>query len=222
MFVLALLDREHLDNGPFLKSLSVTLSQLEDVRVLFIHSDSEYTERVMQLGVMRDEALIRSTRELNRRLSSLFSNEGSACVGLNGYQKDSLMLKDGALKVNSDYLSEILTHSHVILSNMVTDRDNGSTAYIDPARLAATLAEALKPDHLIVFSTRESGGAIIDHRYGKSGETFSPSDERITSLIPAEMKASEVGYRLTGLRQFTALPDVSGMLKVRIQGLKSH
>jgi hypothetical protein len=224
MLVIALLDREHLDNGPFLKSLSVTLSQLVDVRVLFIHADSEYTDRVMQLGVMREEALIRSTRELNRRLSSLFSDEGIACVGLNGYQKDSLMLKDGALSADSDYLREILTHSHVILSNMVTDRDNGGTAYVAPARLATTLVDALKPDHLIVFSTRESGGAFVDHGNGnvKSGETFSPSDERITGLIPAEMKASEVGYRLTGLRQFTALPDVSGMLKVKIEGLKSH
>lgn len=221
MLVIALLDREHLDNGPFLKSLSVTLSQLVDVRVLFIHADSEYTDRVMQLGVMREEALIRSTRELNRRLSSLFSDEGSACVGLNGYQKDTLLLKDGALIVDSDYLREILSHSHIILSNMVTDRDNGGTAYVAPARLAATLSDALKPDHLIVFSTRESGSAIIDHGNGNSGETL-PSDERIAGLIPAEMKASKVGYRLTGLRQFTALPDVSGMLKVKIEGLKSH
>jgi hypothetical protein len=216
MLVIALLDREHLDNGPFLKSLSVTLSQFGDVRVLFIHADSEYTDRVMQLGVMREEALTRSTRELNRRLASLFSDEGSACVGLNGYQKDSLMLKDRALIVDSDYLREILAHSHVILSNMIADRDNGGTAYIAPARLAATLADALKPDHLIVFSTRESGGPIVDHGNGNRGETFSSSDERLTGLIPAEMRASEVGYRLAGLRQFAALPDVSGMLNVKI------
>ncbi|MFN2373680.1 MAG: hypothetical protein ABR545_07680 [Cyclonatronaceae bacterium] len=222
MLVIALLDREHLDNGPFLKSLSVALSQLGDVRVLFIHADSEYTDRVMQLGVMREEALIRSTRELNRRLSSLFSDEGSACVGLNGYQRDTLMLNEGALIVDSDYLREILAHSHIVLSNMVADRDNGSTAYITPARLAATLANALKPDLLIVFSTRESGGPNVDQGNGNNNETITPSDERITGLIPAEMRDSEVGYLLAGLRQFAALPDVSGMLKIKIEGLKSH
>jgi hypothetical protein len=222
MLIIALLDREHLDNGPFLRSLSAALSQLGDVRVLFIHADSEYTDRVMQLGVMREEALVRSTQELNRRLSALFSDEGSACVGLNGYQRDSLMLRDGALIVNSDYLREILAHSHIILSNMVADRDHGSTAYIATARLAATLTNALNPDELIVFSARESGGPIVDHGNGNKCETFSPTDERITGLIPADMRVSEVGYLLTGLRQFAALPDVSGMLKIKIEGPKSH
>jgi hypothetical protein len=214
MFVIALLDREHLDNGPFLKSLSATLSQLKGVRVLFIHSDSEYTDRIMQLGVMREEALTRSTRELNRRLSALFSDEGSACVGLNGYQKDSLVLKGGILNVDSDYLGKILSHSHVILSNMVADPDNSGTAFVTPERLAATLTAALKPDHLIVFSARETGGPLVEQKNGESGEVFTHSDERVSGLIPSEMKALKTGYLITGLRQFASLPDASGMLKV--------
>ena len=214
MLVIALLDREHLDNGPLLKALSVTLSQLAGVRVLFIHSDSEYTDRIMQLGVMREDALTRSTRELNRRLSALFSDEGSACVGLNGYQKDCLALKGGILNVDSDYLGKILSHSHVILSNMVADPDNSGTAFVASERLAATLTTALKPDHLIVFSTRENGGALVDQNYGQSGEVFTSTDERVSDLIPSEIKASKMGFLITGLRQFASLPDVSGMLKV--------
>ncbi|TVQ16623.1 MAG: hypothetical protein EA364_00140, partial [Balneolaceae bacterium] len=88
------------------------------------------------------------------------------------------------------------------------------TAFVAPARIAATLTTALKPDHLIVFSTRENGGALVDQNYGQSGEVFTSTDEQVSGLIPTEIKASKMGYLITGLRQFASLPDVSGMLKV--------
>lgn len=216
MLILALLDREHLDNGPFLKSLSVALSRLKGVRILFIHSDSDYTDRVMQLGVMREEAVNRSTRELNRRLSSLFTDEGSSCVGLNGYQKDCLVRSGGSLLVDSGYLAQILTHSHMILSNMVSDRDNGETGFTEPARLAAALHKALKPDHFIVFSLKEDGSPLNGMGNTDHSQICRADDERIATLVPAEIRDAEINFLLTGLRQFASLPDVSGMLKVAI------
>ncbi|MFU8861099.1 MAG: hypothetical protein ACNA8K_11820 [Cyclonatronaceae bacterium] len=214
MLILALLDREHLDNGPFLKSLSVAVSRLKGVRILFMHSDSDYTDRVMQLGIMRDVALNRSTRELNRRLSALFTEEGSTCVGLNGFQKDCLVLSEGSLMVDSGYLTQILSHSHVILSNMVADRDSGDTGFAEPARMAADLQVALKPDHFIVFSMKEDGSPIIENENSGSGHIFRADDELISTLIPAEIRDSGTDFLVTSLRQFASLPDVSGMLKV--------
>jgi hypothetical protein len=118
MIAVVLIDREHLDNGAFLKSLAVSLSGLRGVKILFVHADSEYTDRVMQLGMMREQALQRSTRELNRRLTALFNDEGNICVGLNGYQRDVVSVRNSRVVTDAKYLRGILEHSHVVLSNL--------------------------------------------------------------------------------------------------------
>ena len=85
MDFLAILDYEHLDNGVFLTSFAKSLAQKEK-RGLIIHGDSEHTERIIQTGVMRDEARIRAIKELNHRLVALFADEGVSTIALNGFQ----------------------------------------------------------------------------------------------------------------------------------------
>ena len=49
---------------------------------------SEYTDRLMQTGMMREDARKRAVMDLNRRLITLFADHGVSAIGLNGFQKN--------------------------------------------------------------------------------------------------------------------------------------
>lgn len=217
MLVLVLLDHKHLDNGPFLKSLALTITRIKDVRFLFIHSDSDYTDRVMQSGLMREDARMRSTRELNRRLVALFNDEGIHCVGLNGYQMNCVTRTGNHLNVDVEYLGKLLKHSHVILSNLVSDGKDKGKSFAEPAFFAKSLIKSLKPAHFIVFSRTETGGPLLpDLREGNTAE-HTTRPEPLKSEIPVEIVDSDEELMVTNLRQFADLPDISGMEKVRLK-----
>ncbi len=74
MDYIAVLDYEHLDNGMFLTAFAKALSQQKS-RGIILHGDSEYTERLIQTGIMREEATIRAMKDLNHRLVALFADE---------------------------------------------------------------------------------------------------------------------------------------------------
>lgn len=88
--LLALLDREHLDQSFFLKSLARELAEAQraGLRVVLLHGDSPYTDRIMQGGVMREEASSRAARDLNHRLIALLADAGVSAIGLLGRQKN--------------------------------------------------------------------------------------------------------------------------------------
>jgi hypothetical protein len=219
MLVLVLLDREHLDNGPFLKSLAGIIAQLRDVRILFIHSDSEYTDRIMQLGLQRKVAVLRSTRELNRRLVALFNDEGIPCVGLNGFQMNSIHRTSEQLTVNADYLHSILIHTHLILSNLISEGNKNENSPAEPVVIAKELIKSLKPEHFIVFSMNETAKLFSADNSIAGRPDQSGIMEVKKELIPNEMEDSDLEFLLTNLKQFARLPDTDGMVKVNFEGM---
>ena len=102
--LLALLDRDHLDQTFFLKSLAKELAgaQQAGIRVVLLHGDSPYTDRIMQEGVMREEASSRAARDLNHRLVALLADAGVSAIGLVGRQRGLLTRADGGRQTGSE------------------------------------------------------------------------------------------------------------------------
>jgi hypothetical protein len=159
----ALLDFEHLDHSVFLKSLAQSLSAHKTRKGILIHGDSEYTNRLMQTGMMREDARKRSIMDLNHRLVALFADHGVSTIGLHGYQKELITKKDGKLSLNRKVYDELPDSPLLLISSLVNSDDNSE--YITPVELAEFLTKELDNHELVIFSQ--------DH----NSDIFTTSDE---------------------------------------------
>ena len=155
MHFLAVLDYEHLDNGMFLTTFAKTLSK-KNKRGIIIHGESEYTERIIQTGVMRDEATIRSIKDLNHRLVALFADEGVSTIALNGYQKSTIKYKNGELIIDTGYLANLPEQPMILLSSLAEDAESGKPVNIPLPLLAGSLKHAFEIPEITIFSKKEN------------------------------------------------------------------
>ncbi len=124
MGYVACIDYRHLDNTLFLRSLASAAAKQNGEKItprIFVHEDSEHTERLIQTGMMRAEARLRAIRELNRRLINLFADYGVAAIGLHGYQRKLITVPpDSAeLLIDLDYLDSLPRSPVLVLSSLV-------------------------------------------------------------------------------------------------------
>lgn len=154
MKFLAVLNHEHLDNGMFLKSFAKSLAQKKE-RGIIIHGDSEYTERIIQTGVMREDAEIRSIKDLNHRLVALFADEGISTIALNGYQKSTVKLVDGMVQINDKNFKALPSEPMILLSNLANDETSKSPVPVSLPALAKKLKLHFDIPHITVFSKNE-------------------------------------------------------------------
>lgn len=155
MDFLAVLDYEHLDNGMFLTTFAKTLSKKER-RGLIIHGDSEYTERIIQTGVMRDEATLRSIKDLNHRLVALFADEGVSTIALNGYQKSTVLHNRGELSIDTAYLTNLPAQPMILLSSLAEDENTGKPVNVPLPLLAKSLQHSFKISEVTIFSKKDN------------------------------------------------------------------
>lgn len=209
MTYLVALDYEHLDNGMFLTAFAGALAQHSRPRIIIVHGDSAYTERIIQTGVMRDEALRLSIKGLNHRLVSLFADEGVSCIGLNGYQREFISRNDSGLHVNTDYLENLPQQPVLLLSNLVHDARYDQPQPVELPQLTATLQQALNPDEVFLFS-RNDADEIIQNDLPEKLCWDSLEADFKEQYLPAEFRNSQLSLRLTTARLFRNLPDTSG------------
>ncbi len=197
---IALLDYEHLDNHFFLKSLAKELAKRPDKRGILLHADSPFTERIMQQGVMREEARIRAAKDLNHRLVALLADEGIPAIGLHPFQKE-LVSENGNVS-ESAWLS-LPSIPVVILSTLMTEE--GLSQRLHPlTHVLPILANSFEVQSLLGFSRIDSlqwNLHKIPDLYSEEGvlEQFSDFFE---THIPAELRDMK-GYRL-------CVPGVTG------------
>jgi hypothetical protein len=209
MDYIAVLDYKHLDNGIFLASFARALSQQSNTRGLIIHGESAYTERLIQTGMMRDDAVVRAVKDLNHRLIALFADHGVSTIGLNGYQR-SLIIKSGNnIQIDEHQLKRLPEQPHLLISNLAEDKKNDKVAILDLAKYAEALQNALQIDDIFVFSLDES-----DEFIRKSKPEFIKShqlDRNDFKLqIPDEFRGIPVSIRLTNTRYFADFPATDG------------
>jgi hypothetical protein len=89
-----LLDREHLDQSFFMKSLARELAARQKRRWLILHADSALTDRIMQEGVMREDAAVRAAKELNHRMVTLLADAGIPALAFHPEQMGLVRRQD--------------------------------------------------------------------------------------------------------------------------------
>lgn len=158
----ALLDFEHLDHPVFLKSLAQSLSAHKGRKGIIVHGDSEYTNRLMQTGMMREDARKRAIMDLSHRLVALFADHGVSAIGLQGYQKELIQISNGSLSLNRKVIDNLPDSPILLISSLVSDKD-GST-YITPVQLAEFLAQELDNHELVIFSQDHDSDIFTTNR----------------------------------------------------------
>jgi len=209
MDYIAVLDYKHLDNGVFLASFARSLSQQSSSRGLIIHGDSAYTERLIQTGMMREDATVRAIKDLNHRLIALLADHGVSTIGLNGYQRSLISKNKNKIQVDGNQLKQLPDQPHLLISNLVNDTQTGKTVSINLADFASVLQREMQIDEIMVFSLDESDEFIKkDKPHFISRDQFDTHDPHLQ--IPDEFKEIPVSIRLTTARLFADFPDTNG------------
>ncbi len=159
MDFLAVIDYEHLDNGVFLTSFAKSLAKKKH-RGLIIHGDSAHTERIIQTGVMRDEAQIRAIKELNHRLVALFADEGVSTIALNGFQKSLITYDGSSVKIDKSQIEKLPEHPMILISNLALNSSSGKYTPIPLSKMATALSGTFSLDEITIFSIDESSDFI--------------------------------------------------------------
>lgn len=208
MQYLAALDYEHLDNGVFLTSLARSISRQNNVRPILIHADSEYTERVIQTGVMRDEATVRSIKGLNHRLIALLADQGVSTIGINGYQREFITLEKGSLSLDKGFFNRLPSQSALLLSTLVLDGANGKPVPISLTRLGSFLRKELEVEEFFIFSASDSDEVFTKENKPDKMKWDDLDDEYQNVFIPEEFRNFNKPVRLTTAREFDEIPNL--------------
>lgn len=208
MDYIAVLDYEHLDNGLFLSAFAKAVAKHKK-RGIIIHGESKYTERLIQTGIMRDEATIRSIKDLNHRLVALFADEGVSTIGVNGYQRSLLKEMEGNIEVDVEQFHKFPEHPTLLVSSLIDSDELNQPKPVSVASMAFALKEKLNIDDVIIFSVAE-GGDIIKQNLPKTFSRTSPSDtEFLEKQVPTDFHNVDYKIILTTAGNFSNYPDLT-------------
>ena len=212
---IALLDFEHLDHPVFLKSLAQSLSAHKTRKGIIIHGDSEYTNRLMQTGMMREDARKRAIMDLNHRLIALFADHGVSTIGLQGYQKELISISSkGKLTLNHKVLEELPGSPMLVISSLVNK--DGEKVYIPPTKLIEFLGEELDDHELVIFSQDHDSDIFTSNNEAEKELNWSDLSEEFKSKQLSEEQIS-VGTSviLTTGMSFSEWPNLKNATKIK-------
>lgn len=190
------IDYRNLDNPLFLKSFAEALRRLGATRTLILHGDSAYTDRIMQTGVMREHAQIRSLQDLNNRLVTFLSDAGLACVGVNGFQRGLVVRSEGDIKVNTRVLDRFPPRTHLVISSLIEDKDSASRVMLPLGEFAMAVQRAYPDATMGVFSPDEKDHFTISRPEEVPGTVFFEEyfPNAVLAHIPDEFKSYPENY----------------------------
>lgn len=200
MDFLAVLDYEHLDNGMFLTAFARSLSN-KDKRGLIIHGDSEYTERIIQTGVMREDAVVRSIKDLNHRLIALFADEGVSTIGINGFQKSLVTVSNGTVHIDKSQIDHLPEQPMILLSNLCLNSDTNQKEPVPLPDLALILQQSFNINEVTVFSTKEAT-EIIKEGFPQPAPANSFDPAIKNEHLPQSFRDAPVKVRITTPNKF--------------------
>lgn len=199
---LAILDYDHLDNGFFLKSFAQSLSQKKSAG-LILHADSEYTERLIQTGMLREDAMMRSMKDLNHRLIALLADYGAAAIGLNGYQRNTLVRENNKLKLNSGYIKSLPGNVHLVMNTAIEDTDQGTRTFAPLHEVAACLLTELDIPEAVGFSNKDEDEILTRDKESIVYDPHKKPDNNILERIPREITKLPFACRIITAREFS-------------------
>ena len=201
MKYIAALDYAHLDNGLFLTALAKAISEQHNTHPILVHGDSAYTERIMQTGVMREEATRRSIKDLNHRLIALLADQGISAVGVNGYQRKLITRSKGQLSMDTDFIDRLPEGPVLLISTLVWDEQSASPHVIPLAQMVAFLQHQIDVNGIYAFSKADEDEVIIKEKPDEIRWNNMP-DAFADKNIPEEFKDFNKPLRLSTARDF--------------------
>lgn len=209
---IAILDFEHLDNGLFLKTFANAVSTHKN-RGLILHSDSQYTDRIMQTGVMREDARVRAIKDLNNRLIALFADEGISAIGLNGYQRELITLTDSGIKVDVEQLNKLPEQPVLLLSSLIHSEAANRPVSAPLSDVAASLQSALNVEHTFIFA-RSDDAEIIKKELPETLTQASDRESFVDEFIPQEFREMNMSAKLISANDFRNYPDLKNYTRL--------
>ncbi|MGM0506249.1 MAG: hypothetical protein ACQER4_03550 [Bacteroidota bacterium] len=210
---IAILDYDHLDNGLFLASLANALASRGEERGLLIHGDSAYTERLLQTGVMREEARVRAMRDLNHRLIALLADHGVSAIGLNGHQRGLIKqsVESGKIQLDVSQLQNLPGTPQLVLSALGMT-DDGERTSIPLPELAAAASRQLSVHRVYLFHASDEREILTDMEekeidQDQIGVLLQPNE------IPVGFHTMPVAVQLTTARQFSSSRPTSVLIR---------
>ena len=199
MDFLIALDHAHLDEPVFLKSLANTLGKLKGKKGIIVHSDSAYTDRIIQTGVMREEARRRAIKDLNNRLIALLADNGVAAVGLNAYQQDIVTRNQSGWNIKADYLQSFPEGVQLVLSTLIAEKEMDHPQPAGLSELLEQLAPALGTSQVITFTKLDAEEVFAQNASDLpiyTSETGQNS-ELLNRHLPEELKSLSIPLVVT-------------------------
>ncbi|XWN37823.1 MAG: hypothetical protein ROO71_02625 [Balneola sp.] len=209
----ALIDFDHLDHPVFLKSLAQSLATHKTRKGILIHGDSEYTNRLMQTGMMREDARKRALMDLNHRLVALFADHGVSAIGLQGFQKELIQKTDSGLELNKKVFNELPDSPMLLLSSLISDGQDRS--YIPPVELAEFLVSELEDHELVIFSQDHDADIFTQSSNAKELKWDELSDEFIEKNLSEDQLTITIPTILTTGISFSGWPEPEKATKIR-------
>ncbi|MCH8524418.1 MAG: hypothetical protein LAT52_07695, partial [Balneolales bacterium] len=179
--------------------------------------DSDYTDRLIQTGMMREDAIIRSVQDLNHRLVSFFADYGIACIGINGFQRGTVKrTEDGDIKINTSYLKSLPEGTVIVLSSLIKDLNNEYEVIPLPT-LARAVQRQLEPGQTHLFSVDSADEIILNHSISsdKAIKWSEIKGSDIGDKIPTEFSENHIQATLckplynNNLKSFEVLADIT-------------
>jgi len=220
MKYIAALDYDHLDNGVFLTTLARSLSQQqakEELRPIIVHSNSKYTERIIQTGVMRDEATIRSIKDLNNRLVALFADQGVSTVGINPNRRKMITRKNGVLSLDHSFFDTLPRRSVLLLSTLIHNIDTGKIEVLNLPKLVSFLDKELGADQLFIFSKSDKSEIFTADPQQKQLYWESLEEDFIENQIPNEFIQFNTHVILTNARDFNQISNLEHTISINTE-----
>jgi hypothetical protein len=200
MNFLAVLDFEHLDNGLFLTSFARALAQIKE-RGIIIHGDSEYTDRIIQTGVMREDARLRAMKDLNHRLTALFADEGISTISVNGYQKSLVRYENREISISRSQLDRFPVQPMLLISALAEVPGSRVPAPLPLADFALSMQREMSTGPITIFS-KDDSSTVIKGDFPKELIPSEADPKLHEKHIPASFKQFSQKVLLTTPEEF--------------------
>lgn len=202
---IAVLDHEHLENSIFLTSFARSLARLGDRKGIVIHGDSPYTDRLIQTGMMREDARLRAIKDLNKRLIGLFADQGVSTIGVHGFQK-SLVAKTGdSIELDIDSLHSLHSAPNLLLSNLV--EEDGAPVHVPLPDFARSICQKIEETEILIFSKNEKDEILISDSKTQFSWSEIP-DSFASDSIPNEFQDFGFPVKITTATDFANWPKL--------------
>jgi len=207
MEYIAILDYKQLDNGIFLTGLAKAVSRQKQ-KGLIIHGDSAYTDRLIQTGMMREDAQIRAAKDLNRRLVALFADHGVSSIGLNGYQRSMISTNGDEIEIDKNLINSLPSSPLLIFSNIAQKTISKDYAAIPLPELGKSIQNAFNISELIVFSMKEQNEIIKSDISSEIKWDDLSRDFKENYLPESFRQKKELTLRLLSANEFGKYPEI--------------